>query len=1137
MQNPAVARLLADLDPLPFPARMRLLAVRTLQLASDGGLDEVLDALAAGAEYERGLGLEMAKTAGLAGRLIAALDDPLYRFRVQAMHACLRLPDAYAEEADRAVLATLDDAPLDWRKSLAHAISAAGRTDLADRLVTAERERLGDVDAARLLATCSDEVAGRLLPELLRLVPNRTKLARRHPKLMLDFARAQLADMPEGARDGWWGTFGLGLMGAAEHAPLRLLDLLEEFPLRHGLPQSILRHIHPLIRADADRVIRLLTVSDGMLATRWQVLSHSTRRGLIRRGLPELELVGRAFDERPAELARMLRDLAPSVRSAFFDAVTSGRHAGNGLLHDAVSDALPHARRHAEARRMLKLEVLADWPEQRLAVVARLPWEEALPDLRVAVRRAEASERAAAYPLLIGCAAATGNPATVTELLTGELGRLRNEQDPVRVAAVSALALVPPELFAPGETVADALLRLVVDAVEARDGSRATRDALRRLACRVLARQVAEAAGDADVTALLDWSLLALEHLAGSNGSLPLGRLDRVLRRGQEHAVYQAIEPWIDRGLQRADHRLALELARALGRRAWAVGPLQERLEQAIWNGTTATSGLAIALWLEDPARRDERVGRLVDWDPTTATKYAVADTLGRRRTDLLDRYLGGEILSGRFIARGAVWVPNLRPSARWLPRQLTAYADLLAKIAADAGAQAHARVNAIRGLGALPGENQRRVLRYLDSTNVPLAEAALGALAWSDDPAAVLPLLLGYADGDRARVAVYAATRAARYARPSAAASALRSVALSPTAKVTSRKEVLRVAAELEIPGLVELLVDAWQLPGQHRDVKAAAVSRLADQMDDPRVLPLLREAVTDDPAVAATLLQLWPFNLPERHRAQYGELIASACALADPNVSATALNAAPRWYRWAPSVADAVCGALTDLDRHGERKMLPQALFTLLREGMPLSRLTAVLEDLLAADAADDAAAADRRPDRDRPARRRLLAVVRAGETSTRNDRVGRRPALTTAADALADRVGYVAEAAALTAAAVDLSAGPEELTTQLLGVVSRAAGRYDAAIRAGDQLSSTVQRMRRWNEESVLAAAETLARQPDPAAGLIVVRLLATVGVTLGWPGPFRLVVRTLRQHPDPVVAEAALELDITPTEPAR
>ena len=43
MQNPAATRLLAELDPLDYPTRMRLLAERTLGLAEQGAVDPVLD--------------------------------------------------------------------------------------------------------------------------------------------------------------------------------------------------------------------------------------------------------------------------------------------------------------------------------------------------------------------------------------------------------------------------------------------------------------------------------------------------------------------------------------------------------------------------------------------------------------------------------------------------------------------------------------------------------------------------------------------------------------------------------------------------------------------------------------------------------------------------------------------------------------------------------------------------------------------------------------------------------------------------------------------------------------------------------------------------------------------------------------
>ena len=126
MENSAAIRLLAALDPLDFPARMRLLAKETRRLGDEGGLDPVLDAFAAGDGHLRQLALTMAKISRRTDRLITALDDPLYRIRVQALFACARIP---GDRTESAILTTLDDAPLAWRRDLARAVSAADRTD------------------------------------------------------------------------------------------------------------------------------------------------------------------------------------------------------------------------------------------------------------------------------------------------------------------------------------------------------------------------------------------------------------------------------------------------------------------------------------------------------------------------------------------------------------------------------------------------------------------------------------------------------------------------------------------------------------------------------------------------------------------------------------------------------------------------------------------------------------------------------------------------------------------------------------------------------------------------------------------------------------------------------------------------
>ena len=61
--------------------------------------------------------------------------------------------------------------------------------------------------------------------------------------------------------------------------------------------------------------------------------------------------------------------------------------------------------------------------------------------LAYAPRSGDADERAHAYRLLVDAARRSRDPGAVADLLT-RLDRLRNEQDPVRAAALTALAKV-----------------------------------------------------------------------------------------------------------------------------------------------------------------------------------------------------------------------------------------------------------------------------------------------------------------------------------------------------------------------------------------------------------------------------------------------------------------------------------------------------------------------------------------------------------------------------------------------------------------------------------------------------------------------------------------------------------------------
>ncbi|NEB19340.1 hypothetical protein G3I46_23025, partial [Streptomyces coelicoflavus] len=220
------------------------------------------------------------------------------------------------------------------------------------------------------------------------------------------------------------------------------------------------------------------------------------------------------------------------------------------------------------------------------------------------------------------------------------------------------------------EEAAPHLARLATDAVEARDSSPQTRRALGELALAVLGEHAA-----GGTRTLVNWALRTLVRISGTTGGADLGRLDRTLRRGQEHQVYEALRPWIEAGAEKADYGLAFALTRAVGRRAAGMAELQDLLWQAVRYGNDTTARTAIGLWLEPSATRDERVARVLAREPSAAALAPVRAVVVRRRTDLLDPLLAETPPYGRFLTKGTPWsVPaTAHEVSRWVPRQQAA--------------------------------------------------------------------------------------------------------------------------------------------------------------------------------------------------------------------------------------------------------------------------------------------------------------------------------------------------------------------------------------------------------------------------------------------------------------------------------
>ncbi|MFD4173025.1 hypothetical protein [Streptomyces anulatus] len=1116
------AALLDALEPLPHPGRMSELAAGAGRLAAQGVLRAVLDELEDGDPYERRIAVIAAAVGRDAEWIGARLadEDAVVRGHALRVARTLGVPDAAYERA-------FADAPAAVRRRLVRAIVAERRTALADRLVLAVRETYGDIEAARLLPGCSAATVGTLLPELRRSTACWSSLGHHHPGPVLDSAEEELAGLPAAGRDAWWHGYGhpRGVAAATRALPHRVLDLLERFgPTR--LPAVLGAPLGRLVSADPVRVARLVIRAD-VCAQVLHALSGTQLRRLVR-ALPDtllVELVRSAPD--PAGPGpRILRALPPGRRAALHEAVAGDRgEAASTLTVDTrLLDALPRNRVAAVARRAADRARARGDGAAVLDAMSYLPFDEGREQLLAATRGPAADDRAAAWALLVGSAGRSGDPAHVATALE-DLLRLRNEQDPVRSVALTALAGVKPALFT--DAVEPLLDRVAADAVEARDSSAATRRALGSLAVGALREHAVTGQRD-----LLNWALRTLVRITGTSGSADFGRLDRTLRRGQEHTVFDALRPWLEAGAERSDYGLVLSLARAVGRRADAMPGLQDLLWQAVNYGEPAAARSAAALWLRAPAGRDERVESLLARHPSAIGLPEVRHVVTRRRTDLLEACLDGTPPRGRFLGPGERWTVEVSGAERWTPRQQRAAQRAVERAVADEKLPLYLRTAALGQLARIPGHGADAVRAWTGDRDVAIAEAALAALAHTDRPADALPELLAHAGDDRARVAVYAAGRAAAYTPPSRLAPLLAARTGPGTGKVTSRKEMVRLAAALlpraEAAGL---LADAYGQPGQHLDVRAACVAAGTPLLGDVRVWKMTKDAALGERALRVALLGVRPMEVGPRFRDRYAVLIHHVCRGDDDQVAHLAHRALVPFLPWAPGAAAALVDAVTDLDRRGRWRSAAEALVdAALITPKAVEALKRALSLLATGESADDAGA-----ERDRPARRRLGHLARTLSLRAGPDNRAASAVLAAAGRTLAAHRDLVPDAVALLARSLDLTAHPDTLHTRLVALAALHTGRPALAATTARTVGRRVAGQRgadAADPDTLLLVVARLAGTGDPAEGLLAAELTVACGLRTGWTGPWRTQLRMLRQHAwddvrDVAYAEATAE----------
>ncbi|MFC4070904.1 hypothetical protein [Actinoplanes subglobosus] len=1098
----ATRDLLASLEPLTHRGRMNLLATWA-RVAPDRA--QVCADLRGQGPYERMLALVAALVVADPAGVAEAGHDPQASIRAVALTAALRAGFPIGDHAARPaaerylVYRTLRREPLPVIGGAVIADALIADALIADALIGGVRAEFGDEEAAALLPGCGTDTVRALLPELEHaLSPGR--LVRRHSGALLDRVGERLAAAPAERRDRIWSETAGAVLRCD---PARALDLLERYAPEDSLPGP-LRAYGVLAAYDVRRVVRLLTEPGRTAWLRRTVLPRALLSRLA--ALPAAELVPLAVRCRDNDraLAAFLRAVAPHRRGELYDLAMAEVDTAARAPAAVIMEVLPAAVRIREAARMLATAEVRERESTVFQWSAYLAWPEASAALEAALRSGDAGVRATGYALIVDAARRSRDTGVVAEVV-GRLGRLSNEQDPVRAAALTALARVAPLLTA---GTADGLTRLTTDAVEARDGSAATMRALSGLAADVLRHHVAE-------PELREWALLTIDLVTSGSHTPVLRRFDSVLRRGDETAVFERLRGWVEAAIARGRYGPLFALTHALGGRARDVSPLQDLLRRAAGPDTLpSVARTAIGLWLDDPRTRADRVADVLAADASAVTIHLVWWIVCRSRADLLDQVLDN-VPRGRFVETGTRWVPaEAHHVEQWLPRQQARFVALQELVIADPGQTVWQRARAIRAAAVVPGAGRELALRHVDAAEVPIAEAALGALAWSDRPADALPVLVGHAGGDRARVALYAAGRAVRYVPPSRLPEVLGPVLAGP-AKITSRKEAARLLARYGPPHMMAMLLDAYTHPAAHRDVRAAIVAAARQRLWTDASWAILETALAGSREERYAVLGARAYAVPEHSRRRYGRLIVGACRSADREVRRTAFGQLNEWAPWLDDIITLVVDRITDL---GETTDLGEVVELVTAGGDEV--FGATLGRLVERDAADDLPGG---PDADRPARRRAELLTQAVSI-----RSGARP-YDADRSHFVDRARWLADRPGFVTAAVRLLIDVGRLDG-LDEVADRCAGRPVLAVRAAGYLGERLPDLAAAvSPEAVAAAVTRLSGRGDPAGGLLALALVA-VGDEFGWKAPWCDLVHELRRHPDAEVRDEAYGVDM-------
>jgi hypothetical protein len=784
---------------------------------------------------------------------------------------------------------------------------------------------------------------------------------------------------------------------------------------------------------------------------------------------------------------RWLARLAPADRAAVYHELGAAWTGAEGMVALVVLRRLPAPLRQNEARRVVALPVLATRPLQRLPFVGLLPWDEARAEVKLWLGHPEAENRAAALVAL--CESARFDRARLSDLLELLTAR-KYEQDPVRLAFLTALAALPPGRWQTEHL--PALARVVRDALDAADLSVGSAAAIGRLVFGLLPFHS-------------EWAVEQLAAVTRERGSP--GWSGRALTAAEVRRIAPMLTPVVETWLNREDEGRVISLAATVGRRLPDWPELVAFLERLIFGRSRDhTAASAMALIAQHVRSGRERViTAALERDESWVLQPPVMNFLHARRQDLLTPFLGQRAYSGRFSTGNVRHVLPLSSGFfRWTDTQQETFAGTLAELSRAPRRAKDVQVTwdvlfAVRRMPELPAVGPERLITLASDDRPAVQESAVRALGRLDARQGIPELLDALGDA-RARWAVYALRQALNDLPPERVLDVMREV---PLTKVTVAKEAVRLAGEF---GGTNALGWFGELHHRdlHRDVRGALLRALWDHLDRPEAWAILDASVgSPDPGVVIGLARIQVGRVSDAARERVSGLFRRLLDYPEPTVRL------------------AVLGRLAAQPVPDPKRVLLAAVLAKIASVVPDER-TAGLAAALAAATDSDAAAFAAAFVRLLPQRRELAGVV--GDFARATRVMGPRLVELRWAVLVAVEADPAVVSLQIRLAASRLAAEPfAHWVLKLVGTARWHAATQTAAF---DVLAESGQPTADLERAEAVWSAST-----DPSARWLALRLLAHAASEQGWIADRRDRLRRYREDPSPLVADAA-ELTFPP-----